>query len=87
MFERRSATELVLTEDAAKLHCHCSPMTAALFLSSADESRTEVRIEGSIAGRGPIAGKRAREQTDALTRKLGLAAVSGEARGVRAGSK
>lgn len=77
-FERRSRTQLILTEDATRLHCHCGPVTATLSLMPADEDRTAVQIDGNVAGRGPISGKRAREQTDALTRLIGLRAVRGQ---------
>lgn len=72
--ERRAPGRFVLQEDATKLHCHGSPIEVSIELS-ADDGETEVRIEGTVPGRGPISRKHVEERTDALTRKLGLAAI------------
>ena len=63
-----------IREDATKLHCHCTPLRVRLMLSATTEGTT-LTIDGEVPGWGPIASQHAREQTDLLTRKLGLAAI------------
>ena len=73
--ERMAPEQLVVREDATRLHCHCSPIEATLSLAASEAGSTEVRIEGRVPGWGPLAGKHAREQTELLARRVGLAAV------------
>lgn len=63
-------------EDPTKLHCHCSPLHAHLRPTLSGGGGTELRIEGAVPGWGPVASRHAREQTDLLARRLGLAALS-----------
>lgn len=67
-----SSNELILYEDATRLHCHCSPLRAELQLKSQEFGRTDVLVSGKVAGWGPVAAGHVRKQTDLLTRKLGL---------------
>ncbi|GIK83233.1 MAG: hypothetical protein BroJett024_43380 [Alphaproteobacteria bacterium] len=67
---------LLVYEDATRLHCHCSPLRAELKFKAAENGETELVITGTVAGWGPIASQHVREQTDLLTRRLGLAAVN-----------
>ena len=60
-------------EDATRLHCHCAPLRARLTLSPAPPNGSTLRIDGEVPGWGPIASRHVREQTDLLTRRLGLA--------------
>ena len=68
--------QLRLREDATRLHCHCAPLEADLTLRPFSDEATEVMIEGQVPGWGPLAAKHVREQTDLLTRRIGLAAIA-----------
>ena len=62
-------------EDTTRLHCHCSPLRARISLTDLNEAVTTAEIEGRVPGRGPVAAKHVREQTDLLTRSIGLRAI------------
>ena len=69
-----------IREDPTRLHCHCSPVHARLTLLSSPGG-TEMRIEGEVAGWGPVASKHVREGIDLLARRVGLEATSRGRRG------
>lgn len=69
---------LVVSEDPTRLHCHCSPLKAKLEFSSSDDGRTRLTVEGEVPGWGPIASRHVVQQTDLLTRRIGLAAIRAE---------
>ena len=75
--ERADVGHLVIYEDATRLHCHCSPLRAELQIRAAENGKSELAIMGRVAGWGPVASQHVREQTDLLTRRLGLAAIAG----------
>ena len=75
---------LEIHEDATRLHCHCSPLRALVTLTGIGESATVAEIEGRVPGRGPIAGKHVREQTDLLTRGIGRRALEAGRSGLEA---
>ena len=72
---RSDAGSFEVREDPTRLHCHCSPLRATLSLTPSG-GRTELGIEGEVPGRGPVASKHVREQTDLLARRVGLAALA-----------
>jgi len=74
--ERAQDGRLIVHEDASKLHCHCSPLRAELTFITSGPSSTELAIRGQVPGWGLIASKHAREQTDLLTRRIGLVAIA-----------
>lgn len=74
--EREGPDQLTVSEDATKLHCHCAPLQASVELSSTAPGETEVRIEGRVAGWGPVSGQHVREQTELLARRIGLTAIN-----------
>ena len=80
VLESESRGRFRLREDATKLHCHCSPLEADLELSPAGEGATELAIDGRVPGWGLLAGKHAREQTQLLARRVGLAAIASQKR-------
>ena len=66
---------LVVDEDVTKLHCHCSPLRAALELHPTPERATRLLVEGRVPGWGPVASQHVRRQTDLLARRVGLEAI------------
>ncbi len=74
---QESDGRLIIDEDATKLHCHCSPLHAELELKPEENGmRTRLAVTGKVAGWGPLATEHVRRQTDLLSRRLGLAAIS-----------
>ena len=63
---------LVAREDAARLHCHCPPATAAVRVHSQGASSTVVEMETKVPGFGPISAGHAEEQSKVLARRIGL---------------
>ena len=61
---------LVATEDFARLHCHCQPMSVKIGLSASDEGRSTLLLRASVPGRGPIASQHLRTQSDVLARRI-----------------
>ena len=73
--EHRGDGRIEVREDATRLHCHCSPLTARLTVHATGSGRTSLTIEGSVPGWGPVASQHVRSQTDLLARRIGLAAI------------
>ena len=83
---QESDGRLIVDEDATKLHCHCSPLHAELELEPEENGmRTRLVVTGKVAGWGPLATEHVRRQTDLLSRRLGLAAISAGRGGAPAG--
>lgn len=60
-------------QDASRLPCHSQPVSAAILFEAEARKTTDMTILGRAPGWGPVASRNAREQTDLLTRRIGLA--------------
>ncbi len=61
---------LVATEDFARLHCHCQPMSVEIGLSAFDGEESLLLMRASVPGRGPIASQHLLTQSGVLVRRI-----------------
>lgn len=67
----RRGPELVGYEDPARLCCRDSPVSAVLTVAPAGDEASELRVEMSVAGRGPLAARSLRTRLRALAVQIG----------------
>jgi hypothetical protein len=61
---------LVATEDFARLHCHCQPISVKIEVDESGDQESTLSMRMSVPGRGPIASQHLESQSGVLIRRI-----------------